>query len=180
MQVLAVSGSLQVSSSNTRFVHAARDLAPDGVDVVLFERVGDLPHFNPDLEARGDPAVLAPVAELRTKIAAADGVLIASPEYAHEMPGSLKNALDWIVGSGELYGKPVAIVCVSPRSNGGAYARGAIEQTLHAQGSIIVSSATVAVVKHEVADDDAAFTDQVRGGVAAVYAALAAGVAPDL
>jgi chromate reductase len=165
MRVLAVSGSLQAASSNTRFLHAARDLAPDGVDVDVFESVGALPHFNPDLIAPGA------VTDFRARIAAADGVLIASPEYAHEMPGSLKNALDWVVGTGELYGKRVAVACVSPRPNGGQYAREAIERTLGAQGSIVVSSSTVAVVKHEV-DDDAAFTDQVRDAVVAVLAAL--------
>jgi NAD(P)H-dependent FMN reductase len=165
MRVLAVSGSLQAASSNTRFLHAARDGAPDDVEVDVFESVGALPHFNPDLVAPGA------VTDFRERIAAADGVLIASPEYAHEMPGSLKNALDWIVGSGELYGKPVAIVCVSPRPNGGLYAREAIERTLGAQGSIVVSSSTVAVVKHDVRDDGV-FDEQVRDGVAAVFAAF--------
>jgi chromate reductase, NAD(P)H dehydrogenase (quinone) len=165
MKVLAVSGSLQAASSNTRFLHAARDLAPAGVDVDIFESVGAIPHFNPDLVAPGA------VTDFRARIAAADGVLIASPEYAHEMPGSLKNALDWVVGSGELYGKPVAIVCVSPRPNGGLYAREAIERTLGAQGSIVVSSTTVAVVKHDVGDDGA-FNEQVRDGVASVLAAF--------
>ena len=111
MQVLAVSGSLQATSSNTRFVaRGARTSRRKVSTSSCSSASATLPHFNPDLEARGDPAVLAPVTELRGRIAAADGVLIASPEYAHEMPGSLKNALDWIVGSGELYGKRVAIV----------------------------------------------------------------------
>ena len=127
--------------------------------------MGALPHFNPDLVAPGA------VIDFRERITAADGVLIASPEYAHEMPGSLKNALDWLVGTGELYGKRVAIVVVSPRPNGGAYAREAIERTLHAQGSEIVRSTTVGVVKHEVADD-ASFTEHVREAVGHVFAAF--------
>jgi NAD(P)H-dependent FMN reductase len=171
VQILALSGSLQATSSNTRFVRAAQQLAPEGTDVVAFDSIAAMPHFNPDLETEGDPAVLAPVAELRARIAAADGVLIASPEYAHEMPGSLKNALDWIVGSGELYGQRVAVVCVSPRPNGGVYARQAIARTLGAQGSVIVASETVAVVKHEV-EDDATFVAAVREPIARVFAAF--------
>jgi NAD(P)H-dependent FMN reductase len=171
VKILALSGSLQATSSNTRFVRAAQQLAPAGTEVVVFDAVDAIPHFNPDIEAEGDPSVLAPVTELRTRIAEADGVLIASPEYAHEMPGSLKNALDWIVGTGELYGKRVAIVCVSPRPNGGVYAREAIERTLGAQGSEIVLSETVGVVKHE-AEDDAVFVGAVGEPIARVLAAF--------
>ena len=165
MRIFAISGSLQAGSSNTRFVEAARDLAPDGVEVDLFESVGALPHFNPDLLAPGA------VTDFRERITAADGVLIASPEYAHEMPGSLKNALDWLVGTGELYAKRVVVVVVSPRPNGGGYAREAIERTLHAQGSEVVLSTTVGVVKHEVADDPS-FTEHVRPAVGQVFAAF--------
>jgi NAD(P)H-dependent FMN reductase len=165
MRIFAVSGSLQSASSNTRFLAAARAVAPDGTTVDLFESVDALPHFNPDLVA---PRA---VADFRERIAAADGVLIASPEYAHEMPGSLKNALDWVVGTGELYAKRVAIVIVSPRPDGGTYAREAIERTLGAQGSEIVLSTTVGVVKHEVGDE-ASFVDHVRDAVATVFAAL--------
>ncbi len=165
MRIFAVSGSLQSGSSNTRFLAAARALAPEGTEVDVYESVGALPHFNPDLiEPRA-------VADFRERIAASDGVLIASPEYAHEMPGSLKNALDWVVGTGELYAKRVAVVIVSPRPNGGTYAREAIERTLGAQGSEIVLSTTLGLVKHEVVDD-AVFLDRVRETVAAVVAAL--------
>jgi NAD(P)H-dependent FMN reductase len=165
MRIFAISGSLQAGSSNTRLAEAVRDLAPDGVEVDVFESVGALPHFNPDLVAPGS------VSDFRERITEADGVLIASPEYAHEMPGSLKNALDWLVGTGELYGKRVAIVIVSPRPNGGVYAREAIERTLHAQGSEIVWSATLGVVKHEVVDE-ASFTEHVRDAVTQVFAAF--------
>jgi chromate reductase, NAD(P)H dehydrogenase (quinone) len=71
--------------------------------------------------------------------------LIATPEYAHEMPGSLKNALDWLVSSGELYGKPAALLCGSPSSERGKYAREALQRTLEAQGMSVVLSCTVAM-----------------------------------
>jgi lactoylglutathione lyase len=112
------------------------------VGVDIFESLGQLPYFNPEIDVEPAPEA---VAELRAAIQAADGLLIATPEYAHEMPGVLKNALDWLVGSGELYAKPVAILSAAPSAGRGEYARRAVEQTLAAQGSRVVLSATVAV-----------------------------------
>src|SRR5690349_21363282 len=105
MRILAISGSLREGSSNTAVLQAAAALAPLGVEIILYDGLGRLPHFNPDLD--GENAV-APVAEWRARLQSADGVLISSPEYAHGVPGSLKNALDWVVGSGEFVNKPVA------------------------------------------------------------------------
>lgn len=144
MRVLAVSGSLQARSSNSALLRTARRVAPTGIEVVGSVPVGDVPAFNPDLERDGSAP--AAVVEWRAQVAAADGVMIASPEYAHSLPGSLKNALDWLVGSGELYGKRVAVLCGSPRPNGGVLGREALEQTLRAQGAVIVVSATVGLV----------------------------------
>jgi len=140
MNILAISGSLQLHSSNSALIREA--VAQQSRDVVLhvFQRLGDLPHFNPDLD-RDSPA--EPVADLRSLARAADALLIASPEYAHEMPGSLKNALDWLVSSGELYGKPAALLCGSPSSERGKYAREALQRTLEAQGMSVVLSCTV-------------------------------------
>jgi chromate reductase, NAD(P)H dehydrogenase (quinone) len=166
--ILAVSGSLQARSSNRALLRTAHRVAPAGVEVVDSLSVGDVPPFNPDIERDG-PAP-AQVVTWRAQVAAAEGVLIASPEYAHSLPGSLKNALDWLVGSGELYGRRVAVLCGSPRPNGGTQGRAALEQTLRAQGAVIVVSATVGVV----ATDKGA--DELRdpAAVAAVVAALAA------
>lgn len=169
VRILAVSGSLQARSSNRALLRTAHRVAPAGVELVDSISVGDIPPFNPDIERDG-PAP-APVVEWRQQVAAADGgVLFASPEYAHSLPGSLKNALDWLVGSGELYGRPVAVLCGSPRPGGGAQGRAALEQTLRAQGATVVVSATVAVV---AADKGA---EELRDPAAAevVVAALAA------
>jgi len=143
MRILAVCGSLQGRSSNRAMVRTAHRVASKGVEIVDSISVGDVPHFNPDLDAGTAPDA---VRTLRSQVAEADGVLIASPEYAHSLPGSLKNALDWLVGSGELYGKRVAVLCGSPRPNGGVLGRGALEQTLRAQGASVVASTTVGVV----------------------------------
>jgi NAD(P)H-dependent FMN reductase len=76
---------------------------------------------------------------------AADAILIASPEYAHEMPGSLKNALDWLVSSGELYGKPAAWLCASPSQERRAFVREALQRALEAEGASLVMSTTIAI-----------------------------------
>lgn len=169
VRILALAGSLQARSSNAALLRTASRVAPNGVDLVDAISIGYVPHFNPDIERDGGTVPPA-VAVLRDQIGSADAVLIASPEYAHSLPGVLKNALDWIVGSGELYGKPVAILCASPRPDGCAHGRGAIQQTLRAQGSTIVVSATVGVA----ADDKGA--DELRdpAAIASVRHALAA------
>lgn len=104
MQLLALSGSLRVASSNSVLLRAAARLAPENVEVRLYERMGELPHFNPELEV---PDV---VRELKREVAEADGVVFCTPEYVHGLPGSLKNLLDWLVSDGELWDKPVAIL----------------------------------------------------------------------
>lgn len=138
-----MSGSLQARSSNTALLRTAHRVAPAGVEVVDSVSVGAVAPFNPDIEREGpEPAT---VLQWRSQVAAVGGLLIASPEYAHSLPGSLKNALDWLVGSGELYGRPVAVLCGLPRSNGGVLGREALVRTLLAQGADVVLSATVGV-----------------------------------
>jgi chromate reductase len=168
VRILAVSGSLQGRSSNAALLRTARRVAPAGVEVVDAISVGDVPPFNPDVERDGP----APdeVLRWRAEVGGADGVLFASPEYAHSLPGSLKNALDWLVGSGELYGRRVAVLCGSPRPGGGEKGRAALEQTLRAQGADVVVSATVAVVAAEKGAEELRHRDAVEAVVAALDA----------
>jgi NAD(P)H-dependent FMN reductase len=165
MRILAVAGSLQQQSSNAALLRIARGRAADGVDVVLFDRLADVPPFSPDT----DPA--PPVIDAwRALVSSSDGVLIATPEYAHGLPGVLKNALDWLVGSGDLYGRRVAILSAEPDAARAVHARADLERTLRAQGADVVSSATIAVPTrvrgHEGDDAD------VVAGVEAALAAL--------
>lgn len=146
MRIVALSGSLQQHSSNTALLGVARSLAPEGATVVISGAVGQVPAFNPDLDHPPGPTA---VAGFRREIQMADAVLIASPEYAYGVPGALKNALDWLVGSGELYGKPVAIVAGSPRAEGAVRVRGDLERTLRAQGAVIVCSVTIPVPRRD-------------------------------
>ncbi|MFL5539980.1 MAG: NADPH-dependent FMN reductase [Longimicrobiaceae bacterium] len=139
MRILAISGSLRAASSNTAVVEAARLLAPSGVEVVIYRGLGELPHFNPDVEM----GVLPPaVAELRAAVGGADALLVCSPEYAHGVPGSLKNALDWLVGGPEFVGKPVALVNASPRS---VHAQAQLAETVATMSGVLVEGACVAL-----------------------------------
>jgi NAD(P)H-dependent FMN reductase len=138
MRILAISGSLRVVSSNTALLRAAARLAPRGIEISLYEGLGDLPHFNPDLEGMEGKSVI----DFRNQLKASDGVLISSPEYAHGVPGVLKNALDWLVGSGELVGKPIALLNASPRST---YAQASLIETIRVMSANIVAEASIAV-----------------------------------
>lgn len=137
MRILAISGSLRAQSSNRAVLDAARLVAPPGVDVVPFEGIGQLPHFNPDDDV--DPLPLE-VAEWRTEIGRADALLFCSPEYAHGVPGALKNALDWLVSGFEIIGKPIASINASPIATAG-------------QQSLLVTLRTIGIVV-----DDASVT----------------------
>ncbi|HKO58224.1 MAG TPA: NADPH-dependent FMN reductase [Thermoanaerobaculia bacterium] len=110
-RVLAISGSLRAQSSNASLLRAVTLLAPAGMEVVTYDGIAALPHFNPDLDTEAPPDV---VREWRAALAAADGILISSPEYAHGVPGALKDAFDWIVSSGELMAKPLLLISASP------------------------------------------------------------------
>jgi NAD(P)H-dependent FMN reductase len=139
VRLLAISGSLRAKSSNGSLLLAARALAPEGVEVVLYGGLGDLPLFNPDLdEEPGPPSVV----DLRERIRAADGVIVSSPEYAHGVPGAMKNALDWLVGSGELVEKPVALWNASPTST---YAHAALVEILTVMSARLPPEASIAI-----------------------------------
>jgi NAD(P)H-dependent FMN reductase len=109
-KVIAVCGSLSARSVNRQLIAEIKTLAQDFFDVDLFEALGDLPHYNPDLDNDNPPVS---VATFRKEIAASDGVIICTPEYAMGVPGALKNALDWLVSSMELSHKPVALITAS-------------------------------------------------------------------
>jgi chromate reductase, NAD(P)H dehydrogenase (quinone) len=139
MKIVAINGSLRQSSSNGALLRAAQRVAPAGVEIAIYDGLADLPHFNPDLDLEGmDPP--ATVAQLRQALIAADAVLISSPEYAHGVPGTLKNMLDWLVSTGELVGKPVALLNASPA--GGAYAQASLRETLRTMNWDIVEAAS--------------------------------------
>jgi chromate reductase len=137
-RILAISGSLRRESSNTALLKAAAALAPPGTEIQLYDGLGDLPHFNPDIEANEPNAVT----DLRARIRAADGLLICSPEYAHGVPGVLKNALDWLVGGNEFPGKPVALLNAAPRAT---HAQAMLAETITTMAGRVVAEASISV-----------------------------------
>lgn len=138
VRILALCGSLRAASINAMLLRAAQRLAPEGITVYQSPSLGGLPLFNPDLEA--DPP--AAVAEFRSQIAAADALLIASPEYAHGVTGTIKNALDWLVSFEPFAGKAVAVINASPRAHHGD---DALRETLTTMAARVVAEASVSL-----------------------------------
>lgn len=133
MKILAISGSLRATSSNAALVRAAARLAPAGAAIEVYGELGALPHFSPDLDVEPAPA---PVAELRAAVGRADALMITTPEYAHGMPGSLKNALDWLVSAAEPIDKPVLLISASP--SGAAHAHAQLSEVLRTMSMQLV------------------------------------------
>ena len=136
--VLTLSGSLRQASSNRALLQAAASLAPPQMQFRHYAQWGALPAFNPDDEGREVASVL----HFRAAVKAADAVLIASPEYAHGVPGAFKNALDWLVGSGEFINKPVAAINASSRA---VHAQTSLLDTLAMMNADVVAAASLTV-----------------------------------
>jgi chromate reductase len=138
--LVAICGSLRSESSNRALLEAAASLAPADVAFVPYLELGELPHFNPDLDAEGAEPPPA-VRRLRKLLIDADGIVISTPEYAHGLPGSFKNMLDWLVSTGELVGKPVAVLNASPA--GGHHAQAALVEILRTMNWRVVDDASL-------------------------------------
>jgi NAD(P)H-dependent FMN reductase len=136
--ILAISGSLRARSTNTEVLRAAAMLAPAGVRVRIYSGLAALPHFNPDLDTEG-ARLPPPVEALRAEVGEADALLICSPEYAHGVPGALKNALDWLVSGPEMPYKPIGLLNASERS---VHAQASLAETLRTMSAIIVPGAS--------------------------------------
>lgn len=136
--IAGIAGSLRRGSVNRLLLQAAGQHLPPGARLAVFDLLDRVPPFNEDWEA--DPAPLA-VADLRRLIAAADGLLIATPEYNATIPGQLKNALDWASrphGSAALQDMPAAVISASPRCQGAADAAADLRKVLQAAGASVI------------------------------------------
>jgi chromate reductase, NAD(P)H dehydrogenase (quinone) len=140
MRVLGISGSLRRNSLNTALLRTAAERLPAGVELTIFDRLGEIPPFNEDLETEPAPEA---VWEPREAMRAADAVLIATPEYNHSFPGQLKNALDWAsrpAGQSALTGKPVAVIGASTGMFGAVWAQAELRKVLAAMGGRVVEA----------------------------------------
>lgn len=175
VRILAISGSLRAASSNSAILRAAAMLAPPGVEIAIYGGIGALPHFNPDLEG-AEPAL---VLDFRKQIERSGGVLIACPEYAHGVPGTMKNALDWVVGSSEFVGKPVALINAAPRAS---MAQESLAETLSVMSANLIDAASIKLpLPHNRIDTagilaDGELAGALRAALAAFAAAIGAGV----
>jgi len=142
MKILAVCGSLQAKSKNLTLLMSAQRLAPPGVEIILFDGLRDLPHFNPDLEGDVPPDS---VVRWREALAGSEAVLMASPEYGFSLPGVLKNAVDWVIGSGELERKVVAVTAAVPGPERGRRGLQALCDTLSAVRAEIVGGEPIQI-----------------------------------
>jgi chromate reductase len=141
IRVLAISGSLRLASSNRAALEALSRLAPDGVKVLVYGDLARLPPFNPDNDIDDNPKP-EPVETLRALVDASDALVIATPEYAHGLPGALKNALDWLVASETFAGKPTALINTSPRA---FHAQASLREILSTMATRLIPEAFAAI-----------------------------------
>ena len=176
MRVLGIAGSLRAGSYNRALLAAAVELAPDGVRIDVWDRLREVPHYDGDLDS--DERRPEPVAELKRRIAEADALLIATPEYTYSVPGVLKNALDWASRPGYksvLAGKPAAIMGASGGAIGTARAQAHLREILYASLVSVFPHPGVAVAGAAQKFADGRLTDeQTRTFVAAFLRDFAA------
>jgi len=138
-----------------------------------YEGLASLPHFNPDEDEDGHPVPPA-VVELRARVIAADGWVISSPEYAHGVPGSLKNALDWLVSCPELPGKPVLLFNAS--AAGGDFAQAALAETLRTMSLHVLEESLTQPFLPRKLQEESALEPDAAGALRHALAALAAAI----
>jgi chromate reductase len=170
LRILLISGSTRHGSGNTAALRTVQAMAPDGITAEMYEGLATLPAFSPD-EDQQPPG---PAAELRARIAAADALLFCTPEYAGTLPGSLKNLLDWTVGGGEIYGKPVGWINVAAGGRGTG-AEEHLAMVLRYVGAVAVERACVRVpVPRDAAGPDGIIADPaIRAALWSAVMALA-------
>lgn len=176
MKILGLSGSLRRKSHNTALLRVAARALPDGAELELYDGLRDLPAYDDDIEADG--ATPEPVARLRQAIAAADGVLIATPEFNGSIPGPLKNALDWASRpwpDNPLRGKPVAVVGASTGLFGAVWAQAEVRKVLGVIGADVIEGELPVGQAHHAFTDDGDLADAgLREALDALVGTLAA------
>jgi chromate reductase len=171
---VTVSGSLRARSSNAALLDAVSLLVPVGVMVERYDGLSTLPPFNPDDDV--EPAPVA-VSALRARVASASALVISSPEYAHGVPGALKNALDWLVSGVEIFQKPVALLNPSP---GSLFAHPQLMETLRVMSATVVDDACITLpiagrrLDAEGIAEDAELSAAIRAALGALAAAMGA------
>ncbi|MFI9611717.1 NAD(P)H-dependent oxidoreductase [Streptomyces sp. NPDC052023] len=146
VRILALVGSLRAGSHNRQLAEAAVKLAPEGVDVQLYEGLAEIPFYNEDIDVEG--TVPAAATRLREAALAADALLLFTPEYNGTIPAVLKNAIDWLsrpYGAGALGGKPVAVVGTAFGQYGGVWAQDEARKALGIAGATVLEDIKLSI-----------------------------------
>jgi chromate reductase len=161
MRILALSGSLREQSLNSAVARAAAGLAPAGVDVEVYDRLGDVPLYDADLDVPGDEP--DGVRDLRERIRAADALLVVTPEYNGSVPGVLKNAIDWASrppgGGAPLWGKTAAVAGATTGQYGALWAQQDLARILGVVGARVVGDPVAVPRAREVFDEAGMLVD---------------------
>lgn len=159
MNILAFAGSLRKQSFNKSLLRAAKEIAPEEMNLEIFDLEG-IPLFNADLEAEGDPDS---VTRFKEAIRGADGILVASPEYNHGMTGVTKNAIDWAsrpAKDAPIAGKPVGVLGASPGATGTARSQDQLRQSLKSVKAHCMASPEILLFRaREKFDQEGNLTD---------------------
>ena len=170
MTILGIAGSLRAGSHNAQLLRLAAEELPEGVELVVFDGLAEIPAFDEDLEDLAPDAVDA----LKVAIAEADGILIATPEYNGSIPGALKNALDWVsrpIAESPIRRKPVAVIGASTSAFGAVWAQRELKKVLGVMGARVLDvELAVAKADRALLDADGALLD----GLARVASELVA------
>jgi NAD(P)H-dependent FMN reductase len=152
--ILAISGSLRAGSTNLTILEIIAQMFANKINFSIYQSLGDLPHFNPDLDTDQPPVA---VADLRQRINQCDGVLICSPEYVFSVPAALKNALEWTVSSADFHNKPTALVTASSLGEKAHESLLLILKTIDAKigenSALLISHAQTKIKNGQVADE---------------------------
>jgi chromate reductase len=155
ISILGISGSLRLDSTNTHILKAFGKLLAPHADFHIFQGLDEIPHFSPGVDDT------KAVKNFKTAIQASDAVIICTPEYAFGVPGTLKNALDWTVATGDLNEKPISAISASPLNTGGDKALASLLLTLTALGTVKNENSALSIpnVKRKI-DADGKVTDE--------------------
>jgi len=174
VRILGISGSLRAGSHNTRLLRLAAEELPEGVELELYEDLASIPPFDQDL------VEVAPeeVDRLKEAVAAADAILVATPEFNGSIPGQLKNAVDWVsrpLADNPARGKPVAVIGASTSSFGGIWAQRELKKVLGILGAkVLDAELPVAKADRRLVDPDLDLRTELAGVVDAIIAAVRA------
>jgi NAD(P)H-dependent FMN reductase len=176
INVLALVGSLRAASVNRQIAEVASENGPDGISVVVYDGLGDVPFYNEDIDGADAPVAAR---NLRGAVAEADAVLVVTPEYNGSIPAVVKNAIDWLsrpYGDGAVTAKPLAVIGAAGGQYGGVWAHDETRKSLGAAGARVVDGISLSIPISSLNGKDPRESDEVVDSLGEVLKKLAAEV----